>query len=230
MGTYRRYIMAAKKVGSTNRGRKAKPILKSAIEEAQRHTNSNRQAAIWLNVAYPTYKRYATIYGIFARHANPLGLGTTKGFGKRASTISLRDIFANKHPDYSMIRLKYRMVARHMLDERCGICWFNEKRITDNKTPLMLTFKNQIGDFTRDNLHLLCYNCMFLTTGAPWVAHQKQIKNSLTNPNAKPRRNDEPRYMDALDTVEDTEIEETVAEQRDDIRDLQAEILRELGR
>ena len=170
--------MAAKRVGNSNRGRKAVPILKSAIEEAQRHTNSNRQAAIWLGVAYPTYKRYAKIYGIFDRHANPLGLGTTKGFGKRPSTISLRDIFANKHPEYSMIRLKYRMVARHMLDEKCGVCGFNERRITDNKTPLMLTFKNQIGDFTRDNLHLLCYNCMFLTTGAPWVAHQKQIVNS----------------------------------------------------
>jgi len=222
--------MAAKKVGSTNRGRNAKPILKSAIEEAQRHTNSNRQAAIWLNVTYPTYKRYAKIYGIFDRHANPLGLGTTKGFGKRPSTISLRDIFANKHPEYSMIRLKYRMVARHMLEETCGICGFCEKRITDNKTPLMLTFKNQMGDFSRDNLHLLCYNCMFLTTGAPWVAHQKQIQNSLINPNAKARKDDEPRYMDALDIAEDTEIEQTVHEQQDDIRDFQAEILRELGR
>jgi hypothetical protein len=36
--------------------------------------------------------------------------------------------------------------------------------------------------------------------------------------------------MDALDVAEDTEIEQTVEEQRDDIRDLQAEILRELGR
>ena len=222
--------MAAKRVGTSNRGRKAKPILKSAIEEAQRHTNSNRQAAIWLGVTYPTYKRYAKIYGIFDRHANPLGLGTTKGFGKRPSTISLRDIFANKHPEYSMIRLKYRMLARNMLNEECAGCGFNERRITDNKTPLMLTFKNQIGDFTRDNLHLLCYNCMFLTTGAPWVAHKKQIVNSLTNPNAKPRRDDEPRYMDALDVAEDTEIEQTVEEQRDDIRDLQEQILRELGR
>ena len=117
-----------------------------------------------------------------------------------------------------------------MLDEKCGVCGFNERRITDNKTPLMLTFKNQIGDFSRNNLHLKCYNCMFLTTGAPWVAHQKQIVNSLTNPNAKTRKDDKPRYMDALDIAEDTEIEQTVTEQRDNIRDLQAEILRELGR
>jgi hypothetical protein len=222
--------MTAKNIGTNNYGRKAKPILKSAIEEAQRHTNSNRQAAIWLGVTYATYKKYAKIYGIFDRHANPLGLGTSKGFGKRPSTISLRDIFANKYPDYSMIRLKYRMVARHMLDEKCGICGFNEHRITDNKTPLMLTFKNQIGDFSRDNLHLLCYNCMFLTTGAPWVAHQNKILSSLTNPNVKPLKDDEPRYMDALDIADDAEIEQVVEEQRDDIRGIQAEILRELGR
>ena len=69
--------MAAKKVGTSNRGRKAIPLLKSEIEEAQRNTNSNRQAAMWLGVSYPRYKRYAKIYGIFDRHANPLGLGTT---------------------------------------------------------------------------------------------------------------------------------------------------------
>lgn len=223
--------MAKKAVGPILRGRAAQPLLKSQIEEAQRNTNSNRQAAMWLGVSYERYRKYAKIYNLFDRHANPLGLGTKKGFGSRPSTVPLRDVFANKHPKYSMIRLKYRMIARDMLDEECGICGFKERRVTDNKSPLMLTFKNQIGDFTKTNLHLLCYNCMFLTTGAPWVAHKDHIKHSLLNPTeVKPRSKDRPHYNDDKDIMDDAEIEATVEHHKDDILSIQAEILKELGR
>ena len=138
--------MAKKSVGTGKVGRPPVPILKSRIEEAQRNTNSNRQAAIWLGVNYETYKRYAKIYGIFDRHANPLGLGTSKGYAKHPKSVALRDVFANKRPNYSMIRLKRRMLARGYLDEKCGMCGFEERRVTDNKSPLMLTFKNTQGD------------------------------------------------------------------------------------
>lgn len=214
--------MAKKTVGANQGGRPLVPLLKSEIEEAQRHTKSNRQAAKWLNVSYERYKRYAKIYGLYERHLNPLGIGISKGFAKRPSSISLRDIFANKHPNYSMIRLKYRMVARGMLTEECGMCGFCEKRVTDNKSPLMLTFKDTIRDYTKSNLWLLCYNCMFLTTGAPWSAHKNQIKQSLTNPDFKASKADIPKYNDNLDT-EDELIEQ-------DDTNWQDEILKELGR
>ena len=223
--------MAKKQVGSSNKGRKSIPLLKSQIEEAQRNTNSNRQAAKWLGVSQPRYNRYAKIYGLYDRHCNPLGLGTTKGFAKNPTSISLRDIFANKHTDYSMIRLKYRMIARHMLDEQCGLCGFNERRLSDGKSPLMLTFKDKIGDFSRNNLHLLCYNCTFLTTGAPWVAHQKYLEKSLFDPeHAKKHKDDVSKPTDSMDPIEDAETEQTVNEQKSDIRSIQDEILRELGR
>jgi hypothetical protein len=216
--------MPKKVVGTVRRGRMSVPLLKSQIEEAQRNTNSNRQAAIWLNVSYERYKRYAKIYGLFDQHANPLGLGTTKGFASRPSSVSLRDIFANKHPHYSMIRLKWRMVARGMLTEACGMCGFCEKRVTDNKMPLMLTFKNKLHDYTRANLWLLCYNCMFLTTGAPWAAHKDRIKTSLTDPDFKPSKNDELRFTDSLDTDMDKELNEFTDES------WKNEIMKELGR
>jgi hypothetical protein len=44
--------MPRKVGGSDNRGTKTPPLLKSQIEDAQRNTNSNRQAAIFLNVGY----------------------------------------------------------------------------------------------------------------------------------------------------------------------------------
>lgn len=216
--------MPKKVVGTVSRGRQTPPLLKSQIEEAQRHTNSNRQAAIWLNTSYERYRRYAKIYGLFDSHSNPLGLGTAKGFGARSNTVSLRDIFANKRPLYSMIRLKWRMIARSMLDEKCGMCGFCEKRITDNKTPLMLTFKDQTRDFTRTNLWMLCYNCMFLTTAAPWAAHKTKIKISLIDPNFKPSKADVRHYADDLDIAEDAELETM------DTESWRTDILKELGR
>lgn len=218
--------MAKKKVGTGKVGRPSVPILKSQIEEAQRNTNSNRQAAIWLGVSYETYKRYAKIYDLFDRHANPLGLGTAKGFGKNPKSIPLRDVFANKHPGYSMIRLKHRMLARGYLDEKCGMCGFEEKRVSDGKSPLMLTFKNNMGDYSKDNLWLMCYNCMFLTTGAPWTAHKKMIKPTLLNPEEhKPHKQDVKKYMDALpDKGEEDELEGINHD------NWQQEILKELGR
>jgi hypothetical protein len=223
--------MAKKQIGSSNRGRKSIPLLKSEIEEAQRNTNSNRQAAKWLGVSDSRYKRYAKIYNLYDQHSNPLGLGTTKGFAKNPKSIPLRDIFTNKHTDYSMIRLKYRMVARNMLDEQCGLCGFSEKRLSDGKSPLMLTFKDTMGDFSRDNLHLLCYNCTFLTTGAPWVAHQKYLETSLLDPErAKKHKDDIPKQTDSMDPVEDAELETSDAGHTSDLRSLQEEILRELGR
>jgi hypothetical protein len=214
--------MAKKSVGINKGGRPSTPLLKSEIEDAQLHTKSNRQAAKWLGVSYERYKRYAKIYGIYERHLNPIGLGISKGFATRPSSIALRDVFANKHPRYSMIRLKNRMIARKMLDEKCGMCGFCERRITDNKSPLMLTFKETIRDYSRNNLWLLCYNCMFLTTGAPWAAHKFDIKKSLTDPEFKPSKIENPRYNDDMD-VEDEEL--TLPSD-----DWQQEILKDLGR
>lgn len=157
-----------------------KPILRSEIEEAQLHTKSNHQAARWLNVSYPRYKKYAQLYGIFERHLNVTGLGIDKGFAKHPTSIPLRDILAGKHPTYSRRKLKNRLIARKKLVEVCNICQFQERRITDQKVPLMLSFKdNNPKHMALDNLELLCYNCMFLTQGAPNVVYRHSLESSL---------------------------------------------------
>lgn len=156
------------------------PILRSDIENAQLHTNSNAAAARFLNVPYSRYKKYAELYGIFERHLNLSGIGVDKGYSKRPTSVPLREILEGKHPHYSISKLKNRLVARGKLTEMCALCGFQEKRITDGKIPLMLSFKD--GDKTHralENLELLCYNCMFLTTGAPSVVYRKGIKRSL---------------------------------------------------
>ena len=120
--------MAKKSIGNSGGGR-FKPISRAEIVYAQSNTKSNRQAAKFLGVGMARYKRYAKIYNLYDSHANPLGIGTNKGFARRSSTVPLRDVFANKHPRYSVIRLKNRMVARKMLVNECAMCGFCEKRM-----------------------------------------------------------------------------------------------------
>jgi hypothetical protein len=214
-----------KKVGANNNSRFI-PISKADIEYAQSQTKSNMEAARFLGVGYMRYKRYATIYNLFDRHLNQKGIGTNKGYAARASSIPLKDVFANKHPTYSLIRLKHRMVARNLILEKCELCGFNEKRITDSKTPLIITFKNGKKDFTRENLQLLCYNCLFLTTGAPTVAHRGYIEKSFSEPDKIPKRWDvDPRPADVLD-IGENDSDNTQSE----FSSMQEEILRELGR
>jgi hypothetical protein len=214
-----------KKVGANNNSRFI-PISKADIEYAQSQTKSNMEAARFLGVGYMRYKRYATIYNLFDRHLNQKGIGTNKGYAARASSIPLKDVFANKHPTYSLIRLKHRMVARNLILEKCELCGFNEKRITDSKTPLIITFKNGKKDFTRENLQLLCYNCLFLTTGAPTVAHRGYIEKSFSEPDKIPKRWDvDPRPADVLD-IGENDSDNTQSE----FASMQEEILKELGR
>lgn len=214
-----------KKIGPNKHARFI-PISKADIEHAQANTKSNMEAARFLGVGYMRYRRYAKIYNLFDGHLNQKGIGTNKGYAAKASSIPLKDVFANKHPGYNIVRLKNRLIARNLLVEECALCGFKEKRITDSKTPLILTFKNGQKDFSQDNLELLCYNCLFLTTGAPSVANRGYVKKSLVNPDSIPKRWDvDPRPADSLD-IGETESDNT----GDDFTSMQEEILKELGR
>ena len=197
-----------------------KILLRSQIEEAQKHTNSNQAAARWLNVSYLIYKKYAKLYDLFDRHLNVRGVGIEKGFAKRPTSIPLKDILAGKHPDYSLAKLKNRLIARGKLEEQCNLCGFSEGRITDNRVPLMLTFKdNDRTNFSLANLELRCYNCMFLTTGAPTIVNRMDhITRSFTKPETIPAATTRPitagDYYDAADELDIEDMILTEEEKR----------------
>jgi hypothetical protein len=184
------------------------PILRSEIEEAQRNTNSNRSASKWLGVSYKRYKKYAELYGIFERHLNPAGVGVDKGWAKKPTSTPLKDILAGKHPKYSLARLKNRLIARNKIKEECSCCGFNEKRITDGVAPLMIMFKDgDHSNFSLDNLQLYCYNCMFLTTGAPSVVNRSYIEKSFVTPDKIPSTHTVPMtYRDAYDPTDESDL------------------------
>ena len=204
-----------------------RPLLKFEIEEAQANCRSASQAAKYLGVSFGTYRKYAKIYGIYENLLNQKGVGIAKGYAmSQPHSTKLKDIFNNEHPDYPLQRLKWRMVARGLIEDECYLCGFREVRVTDEKSPTLLVFKGEDGDYSVSNLINLCYNCCFLTKGAPTVVNRKHIDSSLKGktsgsgqPDSDPTLNPTGLGLPAEDDLTDEEIAE-----------IKREIDRELGR
>lgn len=152
--------------GTTKKGFGARPLLETEIKEAQKDARSEFEAARNLGVAYNTYKKWAKIYGLFGDVKNQSGTGISKGGQLRSGAYALTDILDGKHPDYPIGKLKRRLMDTGTFPCKCFNCDLEEKRVTDNKVPLLLDFID--GDKRNkkaDNLRFLCYNCYFYLSG-----------------------------------------------------------------
>lgn len=147
------------------RNYRKRPILKNEIIEAQKNSRSASEAARFLGVSFITYKKYAVLYGLYQNLINKSGKGIPHP-RTNDNLVPLSDIFAGKHPNYNRYKLKRRILAGAILPEECNICGFNEKRVTDQKVPLMLVYRDSNSkNLALENLQLVCYNCAFLTMG-----------------------------------------------------------------
>lgn len=140
-----------------------KPLTEADILLAQEHARSAAETARILGVSYATYKKYAKIYGLFDRLKNRSGIGIPKS---PRGIISLDEILEGKHPEYNIFQLKKRLLFKGLFLERCSNCGFDEKRLTDDKVPLIMDFLD--GDrknHKKENIRFLCFNCYFLLVG-----------------------------------------------------------------
>jgi len=142
------------------------------VQEAINNTKSNQAAARFIHVSYNTWKKYASMYmgengkTLFENHLNEKGIGIPKGGGPNSGGMKLEDIIAGKYPDYSSHRYKRRLVRNGFIEEKCGLCGFEERRLIDYKMPLLLSYiDGNIQNKALENIRLLCYNCYYLTIG-----------------------------------------------------------------
>lgn len=148
------------------RGLGAKPLLEDEIKEVQKKARSAMEAARLLGVSYNTYKKYAKIYGIFEDLKNPGGTGIRKGYNVKRGKYSLEGLLQGKYPEYPVYKLKSRIILNGYMTEKCNICGFEERRITDHKVPLVLDFLDgNRKNHKWENLRFLCLNCYFLNIG-----------------------------------------------------------------
>jgi hypothetical protein len=76
------------------------------------------------------------------------------------------EVFANKHPKYSLHAFKTRLIKEGWIQERCSCCGFQERRQYDYEIPLKMHWVD--GDkrnYALENIQLLCYNCYFINVG-----------------------------------------------------------------
>ncbi len=144
------------------KGRGSRPLLESEILEAQQHANSAAGCARYLGIGYNCYKKWAKTYGLFK--TNPCGKGDRKHYwSPNKGKYPLNQILEGKFPDYPIYRLKDMVIRSGTKAAKCENCGFSERRITDEKMPLLISFKDgNEKNHVLENIEILCYNCMFL--------------------------------------------------------------------
>lgn len=151
------------------RGVGAIPLMESEIREAQSKSKSAAEASKRLNVCYKTYKKYARLYNIHNEFTNKCGKGVPKPKNPNQGKYPLSDILAGKFPDYELWKLKDKLIRSGLKQPCCEQCGYNERRLTDNKIPLLLVFEdNNSKNHKLENIKVFCYNCSF-TAGKIWV-------------------------------------------------------------
>lgn len=145
------------------RGRGSRPLLLSEIEEAyKQNDNCAAASARWLGVRYRTFQKHAKRAGIWK--TNPWKRGDKKHYWEpNKGKYPLNQILEGKFPEYSIFRLKDLIIRSGTKKARCEMCGFEERRLNDNKMPLILNFEDgNSKNHKLENIRLYCYNCTFL--------------------------------------------------------------------
>lgn len=162
------------------RGKGWRPLLESEILEAQQHCSNAMDCSRYLGVDYRTYKKYAKRYGVFK--INPWGKGSKKNrWAPDKGKYPLNQLLDGKFPDYPVYRLKDLLVRSGTKKAECEQCGYCERRITDNKMPLLLNFEDgNSKNHKLENIRLLCYNCTFVS-GKGYI-RRGATKNHFNDP------------------------------------------------
>jgi hypothetical protein len=156
--------------------RPSKIVTKEDILRAQQNTRSNMAAARYLHISYNHYKKYAKMFKndegvtLLEAHKNQAGEGIPKFAISGIDNIPLMDVLEGRVPieHFDPRKIKARLLSEAMLVEVCSNCNFSEKRVTDQKIPVILSFKDgNKKNWHLDNLEFLCYNCSFLYAASP---------------------------------------------------------------
>ena len=178
-------------MANSKAGRPRRDLTESTIRNAMRHTQSNFQAARYLNVSIETYRTYAKMYvdqesgkNLYEFHKNNSGKGIKRiNWRNEISIHKINEIMASEsYRAINQEKLKNRLIYEGILRMECYKCGHHEKRVVDYKQPLILNFiDGNKNHWQIDNLRMLCYNCYFLYVGS--LFSEKQIK-ALEDANA----------------------------------------------
>lgn len=171
-------------------GKSLKPLDREDIERAMRVTLSNKGAARYLCVSLEKYKKYASMFtdnngiNLYEKHKNKSGAGVPKMSLRKNYTPGLLDLLEGRVNTlfFSMKNVKERLIKEGFIKEECGRCGFKERRVLDQKVPVILHFKDgNKKNWKLDNLEFLCYNCYYLVIGDVFEKNQLDAMERYTS-------------------------------------------------
>ena len=145
------------------------------------NTRSNRGAARFLRCSFVHYKKYAKTYTndegttLWEAHKNPSGKGIPKYLPNKGKKAPLKELIEGKLSvdSFEPAKIKQRLIFEGYLKEECSRCGFHEERVTDQKIPLILQFKDKNKkNYELSNIELMCYNCSYLYATSPITEKQ----------------------------------------------------------
>src|ERR1035437_4484692 len=143
------------------RGRGARPLLRSEIEDAIKHSPFCSDQSRYLGVGILTYRKYATPLGLY--NPQPHHKGAKKPWGPEKGRHPLSKILLgefNGNPSITDWKVKRKML-RDGWPEECAVCGYNKKHMSNGRVPLLLDHMDgDRNNFKRENLRFLCWNDM----------------------------------------------------------------------
>jgi hypothetical protein len=172
----------------------AKIFSKSDLLRAMQYTKSIRAAAKYLGASYQHVKPYFKMFKVdeldpnsptlFDVHKNQKGEGIPKFLPNKRREPNVRRLFEEGlgYESFTASKIKTRGIAEGYLRDECYNCGCHERRVTDYKTPTLLSFKDgNKSNYLIDNLEILCYNCYFLYVGNPLTSDEiRHIEDNQT--------------------------------------------------
>lgn len=148
------------------RGGACRPLMESEIKAVQSITKSGLAASRLLRCTYETYKKYAKMYGLFERHKNNGGKGVPKPFGPDVGHHAISKILNGDCPNYCIYKIKDKLFKAGIKEEKCELCNYAEKRLSDGKPPLLINWLDgNSKNHKLENIQILCYNCYHNNVG-----------------------------------------------------------------
>jgi hypothetical protein len=148
----------------------------------QKVAKSAKECARMLGVSYPTYKKYAKMYGVFENLLNQAGKGVNKfgaGHveGRKSMIEKILDGEKTGTPNW---KLKKMLLDSGYMPKCCANCGYDEERVFDGKTPLLMDYLDgNKRNHKWDNLRLLCYNCWFQVNGDLFGRAMRNVKRDV---------------------------------------------------
>ena len=165
-------------MGKAGRPSKGMTLSKHNIELAIKSTQSMGQAALYMNVAKNTFKKYAKLHGLWNPKKSSAGIRKTGNVGSQLKH-DLKAILEGKNPNpYREDTLLSKGISEGYIACKCSNCgvYFSHIDTANRQPPLILDFLDRNPMNTAlANLRALCFNCIYelapLKNG--WYRHRE---------------------------------------------------------